>query len=212
MGLLSREQEEFRGGWRMKEAVPGSVNSGANQKWVLAEDAQLKLEHERGVSFERMVILHQRTAKAIQCRLALLQPWLREGAEVPEPCPVGRRGARWSQTEERHLKREHDEGVALSTMASAHGRTEGAIIARLCLLEPWATPEQDSSDEEEIVTSAFSRLSVDKENCQPPGKKASAPLPLREGERHSARALLDRAGVDPLTTRPLMRPLWREWN
>ena len=182
----------------------------AYQKWAPAEDAQLKLEHARGVSFERMVVLHQRTAKAIQCRLALRQPWLRQGAEAPAPCPVERRGARWSETEERHLKCEHDKGVALSVMAAAHGRTEGAIIARLCLLEPWATPEQDS-DEETLITSAFSRLSVDKENQQP-GKKASTPLPLSAEGEHTARAVPHRAGVDPLAKRPLTRPLWREWN
>ena len=187
----------------MKEAVPGSVNSGANQKWAPAEDAQLKLEHARGVSFERMVVLHQRTAKAIQCRLALRQPWLRQGAEAPAPCPVERRGARWSETEERHLKCEHDQGVALSVMAAAHGRTEGAIIARLCLLEPWATPEQDSSDEEE--TSRRPLAPLRRQGKLPAsGKESVGPAPLRESA--TARAHCSTARRRPAHDTPVIRP------
>ena len=105
--------------------------------WTASEEEQLKREHDAGISFERMCANHQRTEGAIRAHLGRVQPWRKASAAATSACAVARRGARWSGEEEQLLIRAHREGVALSEMAAMHGRTEGAIIARLCQVQPW---------------------------------------------------------------------------
>ena len=124
--------------------------SRGGARWEPSEDAQLKREHATGVSFERMVVNHSRTESAIRARLAHVQPWHKPTVTGPRASVHLRRGSRWSAEEEEFLVRLHGDGVALAQMAAAHGRTEGAIIARLCQVQPW-TKEASSDRIDHIV-------------------------------------------------------------
>jgi len=49
----------------------------------------------------------------------------------PKQKPPSRAGEAWSPEEDKQLQFEHSYGMSVATMAKSHGRSEGAIRARL---------------------------------------------------------------------------------
>ena len=101
-----------------------------NEPWTADEAEELRQMAADGVSREEMSAQLGRTPNAVKMKLQSL------GLYVPKPA-----ARPWTPADEAELVRLYREGVPFAELASAFGRTEGAILRRLILLRAAVLPD-----------------------------------------------------------------------
>ena len=101
-----------------------------NEPWTADETEELRQIAADGISREEMSAQLGRTPNAVKMKLQSL------GLYVPKPA-----ARPWTPADEDTLVRMYREGVPFAELASAFGRSEGAILSRLIRLRASVLPE-----------------------------------------------------------------------
>ena len=106
-----------------------------NEPWTAEDAEELKQMAADGVSRADMSQQLGRTPNAIKMKLQSL------GLYVPKPA-----ARPWSADDDASLVRQYLAGAFFSTLATAFGRTENAIISRLIRLRAGLTPVEPAAE------------------------------------------------------------------
>ena len=109
-----------------------------NEPWTSDEAEELRQMAQDGVSREEMSAQLGRTPNAVKMKLQS------RGLYVPKPA-----ARPWTPADEAELVRLYREGISFAELASAFGRTEGAILSRLIRLRASVLPDNVSAETSE---------------------------------------------------------------